>query len=112
MNGSMDELEVDWGYDEYMILCCRGKSGLICSWGELTIESVNEVAAYRVESDARKTVVYSWETGGLNWDKKLANLTASSMSLIFVTLTLFTRLWLSVFSDLVGTEIILCFSLT
>ena len=52
------------------------------------------MVAYRVESDAGKTVVYSSETGGLNLDKNLANLTAYSMSLIFVTLTLLTGLLL------------------
>ena len=78
----------------------------------MTTESVNDVAAYRLESNAGNIVVYSSDTGVLNLDKNLANLTASSMSLIFVTLTLLTGLLLSVWSDLVGTEIILCFSLT
>ena len=103
INGSVDEIVVDCEYDEYMILWGRGNSGLMGSWRELTAESVNDVAAYRVESDAGKIVVYSSETGGLNLEKKFANLTTSSMSLIFKTLTLFTRLLLSVWSHLVGT---------
>ena len=77
MNGSVDEIAIDWGYDEYMILGCKGNLGLTGSGGELTVESINEVAAYRVESAAGKMVVDNWETGGLNWDKKLANLIAS-----------------------------------
>ena len=112
MNGSVDELVVDWGYDEYMILGCKGNSGLTGSMGELTVESVNEVAAYRVESTAGKTVVCILETGGLHWDKKLANLIASSMYLILVTLTLSNGLWISVLSDFIGAEIIFCFSFT
>ena len=71
MNDFVDELAVDWGYDEYMILGYKGNSGLTSSGGELIVESINEVVAYRVESDAGKIVVYSWETIGLNWDQKI-----------------------------------------
>ena len=42
-----------------MILGCKGNLGLIGSRGEVIVESVNEVAAYRVESAAGKMVVYS-----------------------------------------------------
>ena len=45
--------------DGKTILVCKGNSGLKGYVGELTVESKNEVAAYRVESAAGKMVVYN-----------------------------------------------------
>ena len=63
---------MDWGYDRNKILGCKGNWGIKGSVDELTVESKNEVATYRVEYAAGKIVVCNWETGGLNWDKKMS----------------------------------------
>ena len=44
---------------------------------ELEVESKNAMTTYRVESVAGIIVVCNWETGGLMWDNKWANLIAS-----------------------------------
>ena len=77
---------VDWVNEGNNILGCKGNLGLNFSVDELAVVSKNEVTAYKAESATGIIVVYNWETGGLMLDNKCANLIASSMSLIFVTL--------------------------
>ena len=81
---------MDWVNDGNTILGCKGNSGINDFVDELVVESKNDVTAYKVESDARIIVVCNWETGGLMWDNKWANLIASLTSLINATLILST----------------------
>ena len=101
---------MDWVNEGKTILGYKGNLGINGFVDGLAAESKNEVTAYRVESDIGIIVVCNWETEGLMWDNKWANLIASSMSLISVTLILSIWLWDSDLSDFIFAEIIFCFA--